>query len=510
MSERYDAIVVGAGIGGLSAAVLLAQSGRRTLVVEKDDRVGGRAMSVRGEEISDRGVNWYYDLLSRQFSYLADSRPSINKIVGKRMLDGYVLDLGYHGVSCAGEGYFARLRDLMGGYGNHPVKINPCLTGTWYKGEFYEEPPFHSMRLDDKIYAEMKRLGLKFMDFFGDLSRMTPEYLEEMDKVSLHDHLVKTGFAQSDVIYEYWHCTGTLITTINNPHEISVGDIFRYTAQVIAPMIVNQKEGFVGGFTENGVMEWPQSVADRFVEYGGEVRLNTWMSRINIEGGKVTGITVVGGEEEETLSAGIVIFSGPIQGLFNYTDEEAFPADFVSRVRSLYGYGSLSPYMGLSDLVVPDEHARRLMKTPCVLSKEDGFDWDVYMAWNIQSYIEPSCAPEGKHLFAAYLPLTEKDALNKELVIKLVDTIPEFLESIYPGFKDTIEWELFPVCTKLEGVAKSVSQAGSLKPDVRAPGVEGLFFAGDTARGYGVAMDCACSSGILCASAVTGEDYGVQ
>jgi prolycopene isomerase len=59
-------------------------------------------------------------------------------------------------------------------------------------------------------------------------------------------------------------------------------------------------------------------------------------------------------------------------------------------------------------------------------------------------------------------------------------------------------------------VAKSVTQAGSLKPEVKAPGVEGLYFAGDTARGYGVAMDCACASGIICASEITGIDCGIQ
>src|SRR5580704_11489451 len=48
--ERFDALVVGAGAGGLSAAALLAHHGYRTLVVESRDRVGGRASSVE-----DRG-----------------------------------------------------------------------------------------------------------------------------------------------------------------------------------------------------------------------------------------------------------------------------------------------------------------------------------------------------------------------------------------------------------------------------------------------------------------------
>jgi phytoene desaturase len=48
--ERFDALVIGAGAGGLSAAALLAHHGYRTLVVESRDRVGGRASSFE-----DRG-----------------------------------------------------------------------------------------------------------------------------------------------------------------------------------------------------------------------------------------------------------------------------------------------------------------------------------------------------------------------------------------------------------------------------------------------------------------------
>jgi phytoene dehydrogenase-like protein len=45
-TERFDALVIGAGAGGLSAAALLSHHGYRTLLVESRDRVGGRASSV--------------------------------------------------------------------------------------------------------------------------------------------------------------------------------------------------------------------------------------------------------------------------------------------------------------------------------------------------------------------------------------------------------------------------------------------------------------------------------
>ncbi|HHH13060.1 MAG TPA: FAD-dependent oxidoreductase, partial [Thiolapillus brandeum] len=39
--HRYDVVVIGAGIGGLTAAALLARCGRSVLVIERHDRPGG-------------------------------------------------------------------------------------------------------------------------------------------------------------------------------------------------------------------------------------------------------------------------------------------------------------------------------------------------------------------------------------------------------------------------------------------------------------------------------------
>jgi phytoene dehydrogenase-like protein len=48
-APSYDAVVIGAGVGGLSVAARLAHAGIRTLVVEERDRVGGRASSTLEE-----------------------------------------------------------------------------------------------------------------------------------------------------------------------------------------------------------------------------------------------------------------------------------------------------------------------------------------------------------------------------------------------------------------------------------------------------------------------------
>jgi phytoene dehydrogenase-like protein len=49
--DRYDVIVIGAGLGGLTAAALLAQAGRKTLLIERNYGVGGAASTYKSGEL---------------------------------------------------------------------------------------------------------------------------------------------------------------------------------------------------------------------------------------------------------------------------------------------------------------------------------------------------------------------------------------------------------------------------------------------------------------------------
>ena len=59
MSAEYDVVVVGAGLAGLRAAQLLQSAGKRVLVLEAQDRVGGRTFATQfaGRTI-DLGGQW--------------------------------------------------------------------------------------------------------------------------------------------------------------------------------------------------------------------------------------------------------------------------------------------------------------------------------------------------------------------------------------------------------------------------------------------------------------------
>src|SRR4051794_4598060 len=52
---RYDVVIVGAGLGGLTAGAILARAGRKVLVVERSNSVGGAASSYKAGELFVEG-----------------------------------------------------------------------------------------------------------------------------------------------------------------------------------------------------------------------------------------------------------------------------------------------------------------------------------------------------------------------------------------------------------------------------------------------------------------------
>lgn len=61
--EHFDAIVVGAGVSGLTAGRLLAGAGHRVLVLEARDRIGGRVHTERKDgRITDLGASWIHGI----------------------------------------------------------------------------------------------------------------------------------------------------------------------------------------------------------------------------------------------------------------------------------------------------------------------------------------------------------------------------------------------------------------------------------------------------------------
>ena len=50
--DNFDVIVIGAGPGGVTVASLLANSGKKVLLVDKNQKAGGRMMTINKDKLS--------------------------------------------------------------------------------------------------------------------------------------------------------------------------------------------------------------------------------------------------------------------------------------------------------------------------------------------------------------------------------------------------------------------------------------------------------------------------
>jgi monoamine oxidase len=89
--EHVDTIVVGAGVSGLTAARLLSGAGRRVVVLEARDRVGGRVWTDRRDgRVTDMGASWIHGITDSAVHAAADAAglAMVEFTVGGYQVDG--------------------------------------------------------------------------------------------------------------------------------------------------------------------------------------------------------------------------------------------------------------------------------------------------------------------------------------------------------------------------------------------------------------------------------------
>lgn len=100
--DAVDVVVIGAGVAGLSAARLLAGAGRRIVVLEARDRIGGRVHTDRQDgHVTDLGASWIHGV---EDSAVAAAAAAFGIRTVEFTVGGYQVDsrpLAYHGPDCA-------------------------------------------------------------------------------------------------------------------------------------------------------------------------------------------------------------------------------------------------------------------------------------------------------------------------------------------------------------------------------------------------------------------------
>ena len=390
MSPSYDVAVIGAGHNGLVAANYLARAGRKVIVVEARDVVGGACVS---EELIG-GSRW------SSCAFIAGLlRP---EIVADLELKRFGLEMYQSDVLS-----FSLFRD-----GSH-MFLWKELDRTLREIERYS--PRDAQRFLD--------FGLRLRRF-ADLVRpwllkpppMRSELLrtfEEAGEEDLFNEFVLISTRDLlDRYFESEHLKGLL--TFFGMVSIWGGPSTPGTSYVYGHHSWGEFNGEFGqyGFVKGGMGGITEALAAGARHHGVEIRLGSPVAKVVVRGGSAVGIALESGDE---ISAGTVISNAdPKRSLLKLVDASELDDEFVAGVEGIDQRGSMArihllidelpAYLGFDASEGPQHHGHQMLG-----ASVENFEatWEAERRGEIperyvieaviQSTTDPTLAPEGMH-----------------------------------------------------------------------------------------------------------------
>jgi phytoene dehydrogenase-like protein len=442
---RYDAIVIGGGHNGLTAAAYLARAGRKVLVLERRHVLGGAAVT---EEVFP---GFHFSVCSYVVSLL---RPEIIR----------ELDLPRHGLEILPlDGTFTPMPD-----GNYLWRVND-------HAKTRLEISRHS-KLDAEAYDEYGKAMVQMARFVKPILEMTPPDPLTRRPRELIDlfSLLKRFRALSDAdrynqvqlmtmsavdFLDQWFETDVLKATMAASGIIGtfLGVRSPGTAYVLLHHYMGEIDGAFRswGFARGGTGAISLAIAAAAREAGAEIRTNAGVARIRTENGRATGVVLANGDE---LDAGIVLSSvDPHVTFLRLLDSHELPDEFVGDVRRFKLRGSsgkvnlaLDALPEFTCLPGPGRHLRGAISiSPSVDYMERAYDQAKYGVFSERPYIDmviptltdPSVAPPGKHVlscFVQYAPYKLASGTWDERREAFGDTVLDTLAQYAPTIKDHV------------------------------------------------------------------------
>jgi len=285
--SRYDTIIVGAGLGGLITGALLAvKEGQSVLVLEKEEQIGGRAISIQGGGITQDRFQQLLYATSR--AEMIQSEPALPEIFKRHLLDGYVLEAGIHVHVNSDQGrLFYILRELG---------IETDLAWNeeahyFFDGQFHKISKGGFPWMNDSDFADLKKINREMV-------KCSLEDSEEEDQTPLKKWLEDR--THNSKVLDFHSVAGTLCTSINDPALISAGEVIRMNRTTTrAGCNIAYKSGALVN-DPWGSAAVVRKLAKVILEKQGQIWTNTRVKQVLVKGNRSSGVLITrnGGEEE--------------------------------------------------------------------------------------------------------------------------------------------------------------------------------------------------------------------
>jgi phytoene dehydrogenase-like protein len=442
---RYNAIVIGGGHNGLTAAAYLARAGRKVLVLERRHVLGGAAVT---EEVFP---GFKFSVASYVVSLL---RPEIIRD----------LDLPRHGLEILPlDGTFTPMPS-----GDYLWRVND-------HAQTQREIRRHS-KLDAEAYDEYGKAMVEMARFVKPILNMTPP-----DPMSLNPReLMKLlflgnrfrGLADGDRynqlqlmtmsavdFLDQWFETDVLKATMSASGIIGtfLGVRSPGTAYVLLHHYMGEIDGAFRswGLSRGGTGAISNAIASAARAAGAEIRPQTEVEKILVRGNQAHGVVLKNGDE---IRARVVASSvDPRLTFLRFIEAGQLPDEFVEDIHH-YRFRGSSAKVNLALDALPDftcmpgpgTHLRGAISiSPSVDYMERAYDDAKYGRFSRKPYIDivipsltdPRVAPPGKHVmscFVQYAPYQLKESTWDEQRDVLGDTVINTISEYAPNLRNIV------------------------------------------------------------------------
>ena len=405
--KSFDAIVVGAGHNGLVAGAYLARAGMEVLIVEKNDWIGGAAVS--------RSLNegWTYSNCSYVCSLFR------REIARDLELPKYGLQI----IPYEGGASFTRDGNYLAYYSDHYALRREISRFSARDADAYQRYATAVMRQCRFIRPFLLRNA-------PDPTSVRPRDLSEMAFLikrgyelgtkELQDTMRFWTMSIGDFLDEHFendllkaHLAGSGII------GTGLGVYSPGTAYVLLHHYMGDIDGGIGawGFARGGMGAISEALENSFKHHNGRLQKGSGIDQFIIKNGKVKGVALENGDE---FYAPLVISNMDVKRTFlNHVKTEALPEDFKKAVKrfkirgssaklniSLKGFPKFPSAPQNASFLRGDMHC-----TESLLELEKAYDqwkageWSAnpYVDMLIPSQIDPTMAPKGDHMMTVFV-----------------------------------------------------------------------------------------------------------
>ena len=446
MSEDvYDVIVVGGGHNGLTCGAYLARAGKKVLVLERRDVIGGAVVT---EEFSP-------GFRASIFSYVMSIlHPKVIRDLGLRELglevlpahdlfipigrDDYLIFSGDVGKTAE---QFARFSKADGAiYPEFDAWLNEAAD---IVRALLLETPVDPARQDWRSRRELFKMLWKHRKIGGKFYRLV-----DLMTMSADDFLARWfEHSVTRAVLGYYCSIGTF-----------AGPKSPGSAYVVLHHIMGEHEGAGGwGFIRGGMGAISDAIAESGRRHGMEIRTGTEVTRVEVDNGRVGSVVTAGGNE---YKARAVVSNASCKVLFGgLVEAKHLPPDLVKHMQD---YRTFSTAFKLNVAAeAPPRYAAFDAKKcgyevpnyvhigPTVEYMEAAYD-DArrgtysrrpFVTAVVPTTVDDSLAPPGKHvinLFGGHAPYTLQDSDWSQEREAFRKTIFDTVDEVAPGFSDDV------------------------------------------------------------------------